>query len=151
MKKQIRHRAPGAGRKPLDVERHTITLLTEHADKLRAISPNLSHAIRRVIREAPQWLWCKHPRLELRNNTPPESKYLFFFSESYLICLDCNTRPMCTPSDVKTIVNIPHPPQSECDHPAHNCTWSIAVGGGRTCLQCGDHWIESPSCKLEIS
>ncbi len=42
---------PGAGRKPAPepVERHTITLYRSHAKRLRALDPNLSRAIRKLI------------------------------------------------------------------------------------------------------
>lgn len=43
---------PGAGRKPgpQPVERHTITLFKSHADYLRSLDRNLSHAIRKLIK-----------------------------------------------------------------------------------------------------
>ncbi len=132
------------------VERHSITLLREHVEKLRRVNPNLSHAIRHVLQqETIKFLWCEHGRLELRSHEPPsESRDLFWCTESYLICLDCSTRLMYVPNDLTAILNIPHPPKDECDHPSKNCTYGLA--GGRTCLQCGDRRIETPSHKLEI-
>jgi hypothetical protein len=44
----------GAGRKPgpQPIERHTITLYKEHAQYLRSLDQNLSHAIRKLIAKA---------------------------------------------------------------------------------------------------
>lgn len=45
---------PGAGRKPgpQPIERHTITFYKEHAQYLRSLDQNLSHAIRKLIAKA---------------------------------------------------------------------------------------------------
>lgn len=152
MKKQIHKRAPGAGRKTLGVERHTITLLKEHADALRRISPSLSYAVRCVIQEAPKWLWCKHPRLELRDGQPPPGldRDVIWIAEPYLYCPECKTHPVMLPDDLNTIVNIPHPPKNECEHPRENRAYNIGIAGGWTCVQCGERHVESPSSKLEI-
>jgi hypothetical protein len=47
--KQYRQRAPGAGRKPLGVERHTITLLSAHAARLREMYPSITRGVRVAV------------------------------------------------------------------------------------------------------
>ena len=55
------------------------------------------------------------------------------------------------PSDLARIVNIPHPPPDECQHPNNTRVFPLSGFGAWCCLQCGTGGIAKPTHKLEVT
>lgn len=96
---------------------------------------------------------CKHKNCELSGHVHPgmSDDYLFI-SELKLTCLDCGTRLVTRPKDLKHIRNIPHPKPENCAHPDSVRSYNVGYGGGATCLQCGEYFAPVvPTTKLDIT
>jgi hypothetical protein len=107
------------------------------------------HIVAPVERPEPP---CRHGQLQLSGHDyePPDGT--LFIRELSLRCLDCNSNLLYIPNDVLKIVNIPHPAQTECEHPGNTREYHLCGFGSSTCLQCGKYFgPASPSVKLHIS